>query len=70
MCVFITDWENLPNNIYSIWKTSMLKDEVLAEAIHLYLQSLDLYVYAQDIVDFLKWPEVIAQFKLKKASIL
>ena len=48
----------------------MLKDEVLAEAIHLYLQSLDLYVYAQDIVDFLKWPEVIAQFKLKKASIL
>ena len=64
---FIVDREDLPKNIYGTWKSSMLDDEGVAEAIHLHLQSLGPYVRAQDVVDFLKRPEVMAQINLKKS---
>jgi hypothetical protein len=40
MCAFIANQEDLPQNVYGTWKTSMLEDEDFAQAIHLHLQSL------------------------------
>jgi DNA-directed RNA polymerase subunit N (RpoN/RPB10) len=48
----------------------MLDDEDLARTIHLHLQSLGPYIRAQDIVDFVKLPENMAKFKLKKSISL
>jgi hypothetical protein len=44
----------------------MLEDEDFAQAIHLHLQSLGPWIRAQDVVDFVKRPETLAQFGLKK----
>lgn len=44
----------------------MLDDEDLAQAIHLHLQSLGPWIRAQDVVDFVKLPETLAQFELTK----
>jgi hypothetical protein len=63
---FIVNRKDLPTNIYGTWKASMLDDEDLAQAIHLHLQSLGPWIRAQDVVDFVKRPETMAQFGLKK----
>jgi hypothetical protein len=44
----------------------MLDNEDLAQAINLHLQSLGLWIRAQDVVDFVKCPETMAHFGLKK----
>jgi len=44
----------------------MPDDEDLTQTIHLHLQSLGPYIQAQDIVDFVKLPENMAKFNLKK----
>ncbi|KAF8221017.1 hypothetical protein L208DRAFT_1536349 [Tricholoma matsutake] len=48
----------------------MLDNEDLAQAIHLHLQSLGLWIRAQDVVDFVKHPETLVQFGLKKSISL
>jgi hypothetical protein len=63
---FIKNRKDLPTNSYGTWNTSMLDDEDLAQAIHLHLQSLGPWIRAQDIVDFVKCPETLTQFGLKK----
>ena len=63
---FIVNRNNLPKNIYGTWKTSMLDDEDFAQAIHLHLQSLGPWIRGQDVVDFVKRPETLTQFGLKK----
>jgi hypothetical protein len=63
---FIVNRKNLPKNVYGTWKASMLDDEDLVQAIHLHLQSLGPWIRAQDVVDFVKDPETMAQFGLKK----
>jgi hypothetical protein len=63
---FIVNRKDLPQNVYGTWKASMLDDEDLAQAIHLHLQSLGPWIRAQDVVDFIKLPETMAQFRLKK----
>jgi hypothetical protein len=42
----------------------------LAQAIHLHLQLLGPWVRGQDVVDFVKLLETMAQFKLKKPICL
>jgi hypothetical protein len=63
---FIANRKDLPTNSYGTWNTSMLDDEDLAQAIHLHLQSLGPWIRAQDVVDFVKLPETLAQFELMK----
>jgi hypothetical protein len=63
---FLANREDLPTNMYGTWKTSILDDEKLQQHIHLHLQSLGPYVRAQDLVDFIKKPETVAKFNLKK----
>jgi hypothetical protein len=58
--------KDLPKNIYGTWNTSMLDNEDLAQAIHLHLQTLGPWIRAQDVVDFIKRPETLALFELKK----
>jgi hypothetical protein len=60
----------IPTNPYGVWNVSMLEDEDLAQAIHLHLQSLGPYIRAQDVVDFMKKPEIAEQFNLKKGISL
>jgi hypothetical protein len=67
---FIANRENLPKNIYGTWNVSMLDNEDLAQAIHLHLQSLGPWIRAQDVVDFVKRPETLVQFGLKKSISL
>ena len=69
-CTFIADQKDLLKNIYGTQKTLMLDDEDFTQAIHLHLQSLGPWVQGQDVVDFVKLPEKIAQFKLKKPICL
>ena len=57
-------------NIYGTWNVSMLDNEDLAPAIHLHLQSLGLWIQAQDVVDFVKHPETLVQFGLKESISL
>ena len=66
---FISNRNDLPKNIYSTWQTSMLDDKDLAQAINIHLQSLGPWIRTQDIVDFIKLPETIAQFGLDTKSI-
>ncbi|KAF5369637.1 hypothetical protein D9615_010264 [Tricholomella constricta] len=63
---FLADHKDLPINLYGTWKTSMLDDEGLQQGIYLHLQTLGPYVRAQDLVDFMKKPETMAKFNLKK----
>jgi hypothetical protein len=66
---FITN-RSLPTSTYGTWNASVLENEDLAHAIHLHLQSLGPYIRAQDVVDFIKKPEVAEQFNLKKGISL
>ena len=61
---FIVDRKDLPTNTYGAWNTSMLDDEDLAQAIHLHLQLLGPWIWAQDVVDFVKCPKNLTQFGL------
>jgi hypothetical protein len=63
---FLANWKDLLTNVYGTWNITMLDDKDFAQAIHLHLQSLGPYIQAQDIVDFVKLPKTMMQFKLKK----
>ncbi|KAF9463511.1 hypothetical protein BDZ94DRAFT_1236163 [Collybia nuda] len=63
---FLADRKNIPTNVYGTWNTSKLDDKDLAHAILLHLQSLGPYIRAQDVVDFVKQPEIQEKFELKK----
>ncbi|KAG1741265.1 hypothetical protein EDB19DRAFT_1973104 [Suillus lakei] len=67
---YINNRTNLPTHEYGNHKTSRIDDEVLAADIKLHLQSIGKYVRAQDIVDYLKRPEVQANHGLKKTVSL
>jgi hypothetical protein len=62
----MSDQECLPTNLYGRWNVSLLKDEDLAQEIHLHLQGIGKYVKAMDIVHFLDMPEMKARLNLKK----
>ncbi|KAG1759608.1 hypothetical protein EDD22DRAFT_782371 [Suillus occidentalis] len=52
-------------NLYGSWNVSLL-----AEAIHMHLQSIGKYVRAQDIVDYLAQPDIQQKHGLKKTISL
>jgi hypothetical protein len=58
---FILDRNDIPINSYGEWNVSILKDEGLAEEIHLHLQGIGKYVKAMDIVHFLSTPEMLTR---------
>ena len=63
---FLANRDHLPCNIYGTWNFTKLDDEDFAQAIQLHLQSLGPYIRAQDVVDFVKWPETMEKFNLNK----
>jgi len=67
---YISDHENLPLNTYGRWNVSLLKDEDLAQEIHLHLQGIGKYVKAMAIVHYLDTPEMKACLSLKKTISL
>lgn len=56
--------DNLPENQYGTWNASVLEDEDLATEITEHLQSKGKYMKADDIVQYLKVPEVQVRFNL------
>lgn len=67
---FIEDREELPFNLYGTWSTSMLDDGELAQDLFAHLQSIGLYVRAEDIVEYLSRPEVQAKHNLAQTVSL
>ncbi len=57
----------LPVNLYGTWKTSIIADEDFRSQIQEYLTSLTKeYLSAQDILDYLNTPQVLAQLGRSK----
>ena len=68
--MYIINHKNLPHNIYGCWNVSLLKDEDLAQEIHLHLQVIGKFMKAMDIVNYLDTPEMKMHLKLKKTISL
>ena len=64
---FIEDCSDLPINLYGSWNVSLLDIGDLAKDIHEHLQSIEKYVRAQDIIDYLAQSKVQQKHGLKKS---
>ena len=64
--------QKLPFHRYGTFSSSILNDEDFAQEIQLHLLKVakNGYVYAQDIVDYIAWPEVQESLGAKKRTIL
>ncbi|KAK2460996.1 hypothetical protein APHAL10511_006988 [Amanita phalloides] len=57
----------IPENSYGSWvKAKVEADEDLAQELKLYLQSVGKYVKAQDLVQYMKQPDVQAKYGMEK----
>ena len=63
---FLEDHNNLPLSLYGLHNKSQPDDEDIAQEIQLHLQSRSKYISAMDVVRYLKDPEVLARFNMKK----
>ncbi|KAF8998877.1 hypothetical protein BDQ17DRAFT_1428255 [Cyathus striatus] len=55
---FITDSNNLPENIYGMWNTSRLHNENMKNELNKHIMSLGKFFSAMDLKNYLDFPEV------------
>ncbi|KAI0315426.1 hypothetical protein OF83DRAFT_1164795 [Amylostereum chailletii] len=67
---FLADRDDLPFNLYGTWSTSMLEHGDLAKEPFTHLQSVGIYVRAQDIVDFCDTEDIRTRYGLIKCVSL